>query len=129
MEFICLSIYLFTGVEGEGEGVWVCVGMGVSTGEGGGGGIFFVECGVEFGGVVVRVCVGVDVGVGMRVPVVPGARFGGLVPFCGVNVTPGVTGMAAGGGFWVLVVSSSHTPPWTEMFLNSLRPRSARLST
>jgi hypothetical protein len=35
--------------------------------------IFFGECGGEFGGVVVRVCVGVGVEAGMRVPVVPGA--------------------------------------------------------
>ena len=72
----------------------MCVGMGVSTREGGGGGIFFGECGGELGGVVVGVCVGVDVGVGMRVLVVPGARVGGLVSFCAVNVAPGVTGMA-----------------------------------
>ena len=128
MEFICLSIYLFTGVEGEGEGVWVCVGMGVSTGEGGGGGIFVGECGGELGGVVVGVCVGVDVGVGMRVPVVPGARVGGLVPLCGVNVAPGVTGTVASGCFWFLVVWSVHTPPWAEIFLYPFRPRSARLS-
>ena len=49
--------------------------------------------------VVVGVCVGVDVRVGMRVLVVPGARVGGLVPFCGVDIAPGVTGIAAGGGF------------------------------
>jgi hypothetical protein len=79
--------------------------------------------------VAVRVCVSVDLGVGMRVPMVPGARVGVLVPFCGVNVAPGVTGVAAGVGFWVLVVWSSHTPTWAEMFLNPLRPRSARLST
>ena len=91
-------------VEGEGEGEWVCVGIGVSTGEGGGGGIFVGECCRELGGVVVGVCVGVDIRVGMRVPVVPGARVGGLVSFCGVNVAPIVTGMAAGGGFWVVVV-------------------------
>ena len=99
------------GVEGEGEGAWVGVGMGVSTGEGGGGGIFFGECGGELRSVVVGVCVGVDVRMGMRVPVVPGARVGGLVLFCGVNIAPGVTGMAAGGNFWVVVVWSSHTTP------------------
>ena len=72
--------------------------MGVSNGEGGGGGIFVGECCGEVGGVVVGVCVSADVGVGMRVPVVPGARIGELVPFCGVTVATGVTGMAAGGG-------------------------------
>ena len=72
--------------------------MGVSNGEGGGGGIFVGECGGEVGGVVVGVCVSVDVGVSMRVPVVQGARIGELRPFCVVNVAPGVTGMAAGGG-------------------------------
>ncbi len=78
---------------------------------------------------VVGVCVVADVGLDMRVPVVPRAIVGGLVPFCGVSVAPGVTGMAAGGGFWVLVGWSSHTPPWAEMFPNPFRPRSARLST
>ena len=107
----------------------MCVGMGVSTGEGGGGGIFVGECGGELGRVVVGVCVGVDVEVGMRVPVVPEARFGGLVPFCGVNGAPGVTGMAASGGFWVLMVWSSHTPPWAETSLNPFWPRSAEWST
>ena len=88
------------GFEGEGEGVWVCVGMGVSTGEGGGGGLLDGKCGKELEGVVVGVCGGV----GVRVPVVPGARVGGLVPFLDVNVAPSVTVMAAGGGFWVVVV-------------------------
>ena len=74
------------------------MGMGVSNGEGGGGGIFVGECCGEVGGVVVGVCVSADVGVGMRVPVVPGAIIRELVPFCGVNVATGVTGMAAGGG-------------------------------
>ena len=103
-------------------------GPGCMYGRGGGCGIFVGECGGELGGVVVGVCVEVEVGVGMRVPVVPGARVRGLVPFCGMNIAPGVTGMAAGGGFWVLVVWSSHTPPWAEFFLNLFRPRSARLS-
>ena len=76
---------------------------------------------------VVEVCVGEDVGVGMHVPVVPRAKVRGLVPFCGVNVAPCVTGMAAGGGFWVVVVWSSHTNPWAEMCLDPLRPRSAML--
>ncbi len=40
----------------------------------------------------------VDIGVSMRVPVVLGARVGELVPYCGVNVSPGVKGMAAGWG-------------------------------
>ena len=75
--------------------------MGVSTGEGGGGRIFFGECGGELGGVVVGVCLSVGVGVGMRVPVVPGTSVGQLVPFCGVNIAPGITGMATGVGFWV----------------------------
>ena len=90
----------------------MCVSMDVSTGEGGCGGIFVGECGGELGGVVVGVRVGVGVGVGMRVPVVPGARVAGLVPFFGVNIAPSVTGMAAGGVFWVVVVWSSHTTPW-----------------
>ena len=74
------------------------MGMGVSLGEGGGGGIFVGECGGEVGGVVVGVWVSVDVGVGMRVPVVPGARIGELVPFCWVSVATAVTGVAAGLG-------------------------------
>ena len=57
---------------------------------------------------------GVGVWVDMRVLVVQGARVGGLVPFCGVNFASGVTGMAAGGGFWVVVVWSSHATPWAE---------------
>ncbi len=81
--------------------------MGVRTGKCGGGGIFVGECGGELGGMVVGVCVGVNVGVGMRVPVVPGARVGVLVPFCGVNVAPGGTGVAGDGVFWVLVVWST----------------------
>ncbi len=93
--------------------------MDVSTGEGGGGGIFVGEGVRELGGVVVGVCVGADVGEGMRVPVIPGARVGAvLVPFCGLNLASGITGMAAGGSFWVLVVWSSHTTPWAEMSLN-----------
>jgi hypothetical protein len=48
--------------------------------------------------------VGLDVGVGMRVPVVSGTSVGQLVPFCGVNVSSGVTGVATGqvvvSGFW-----------------------------
>ncbi len=91
--------------------VYGCVWAWVCTGEGGGGGIFVGECGKEVGGMVVGVCVGVGVGVGMRVPVVSGTSVGQLVPFCGVNVAPGVQGMPTGGGFWVLVVWSSHTPP------------------
>jgi hypothetical protein len=59
--------------------------------------------------------VSVGVGMGMRVPMVPGTNIRQLVPFCGVNVAPGITGMATGGGFWVLVVWSSHTPPWAEI--------------
>ena len=57
------------------------------------------------------VWVWVGVGVGMRVHVVPGTSIGKLVLFCGVNIAPGITGMVTGGGFWVLVVWSSHTPP------------------
>ena len=78
---------------------------------------------------VAEVCVGVVVGVGMRVPVVPGTSVGELVPFCEVNIASGITGMATGGGFWVLVVYSSHTPPWAEVSLDHLRPRSDRRST
>ena len=78
---------------------------------------------------VVEVCVRVDVRVGMREPVVPGARVGGLVPFCEVNAAPGVTGMAAGGVFWVVVVWSFYITPRAETGLDPFRPRSARLST
>ena len=106
----------------------VC-GHGCKYGRGGGGGIFVGECGGELGGVVVGVCVGLDVGVGIRVPVVPGARVGGPVPFCGVNIAPSVTGMAAGGGFLALVVWSSQSPPRAEFFLDPPGPRSARRST
>jgi hypothetical protein len=67
--------------------------------------------------------------VGMRVPAVPGTSVGQLVPFCGVNVAPGITGMETDGGFWVLVVWSSHTPPWAEVSLDAVWPRSARWST
>ena len=117
------------GVEGEDEGRWVCVGMGVSKGDGGGGGIFVDECDGVLAGVVVGVFVSMGVGMGMRMPVVPGANVEQLVPFCGVNVAPGVTGMATGGGFRVLVVWSFHTPPWAETSLDPPRPRSARWST
>ena len=117
------------GVEGEDEGVWVYVGLSVSTGEGGGGGIFVGKFGADFGGLVVEICVGVRVGVGMRVPVVRGTSVGQLVPFCEVNVASGITVMAISGGFWVLVFWSSYTPPWTEMSLDPVRPRSARRST
>ncbi len=106
----------------------MCVGMGVHTGESGGGGVFVGECGGELGGVVVGVCVGVGVGVGKRVPMISGTSVGQLVPFCGVNIASGVTGMATGGGFWVLVVWSSDTSSWAETSLNPLRPRSARWS-
>ena len=107
----------------------VCVGVGVSTGGSGGGGIYVGESDGELRGVVARVCVGVDIGVGMRVPVIPVARVGGLVPFCGVIVAPGITVIASGGGSCVLAVWSSNTPHWVEMFLKSVRQRSARLST
>ena len=106
-------------VDGEGEGVWVCVVMHECEREGGGGGMIFDDCGGELGGVAAGVCVGVGVGVGMRVPVVSETSVGQLVPFCGVDVVSGVTGMATGRGFWVLVVWSSHNPPWVEMSLNS----------
>ena len=51
-------------MDGECEGGCVCVSVGVNKAEGGGGGIFVGECCGEFGGVVVKVCVGVGVGVG-----------------------------------------------------------------
>ena len=107
----------------------MCVGMGLSTGEGRGGGIFVGKCGREFGGVIVGICVGVGVGVGMRVPVVSGTSVGQLVLFSGVNIVPDITGMATGGGFRVLVIWSSHTPPWAEMSLDPSRPRTARWPT
>ncbi len=107
----------------------MCVGMGVSTGEGGGGGIFVGECGGDIGGAVVGISVVVGVGLSMLMPVVSGTGVGQLIPFGGVNVVSGITGVATGGGFWVLMVLSSHTPSWAEVSLNPLRPKSARRST
>ena len=61
----------------------------------------------------------------MRTLIVPGTSFGQLVPFCGMNVAPGITGMATGGGFWVLVVWTSNTTPWAEVSLDCVPSRSA----
>ncbi len=44
-----------------------------------------------------------------------GTSVGQLVLFYEVNVAPGITGMATGGGFWVLVVWSSHSHSWAEV--------------
>jgi hypothetical protein len=108
--------------------VCVCVGMGVSKGEGGGGGIFLSlifdgECGREVGGVLVGVYECVGVGMGMRVLVVPGTSVGQLVPFGGVNVAPGIRGMAAGG--WVCVCSWYQGPvsdSWSHSVVLTLLP-------
>ena len=109
-------------------GVLVCVDIGMRKGEGGICWTFSGECGGELEGVVVGVCVGVGVGMGVRVPMVSETRGGQLVTFCGVNVASGITGMATGGGFWVLVVWSSHTLSWAQTSLDPPGPRSARWS-
>ena len=43
-------------------------------------------------------------------PVVLEASVGQLVPFCEVDIAPGITDMATGGGFWVFVLIFSHSP-------------------